>query len=247
MSPELVYVLSQDSSSPFYKSYASLFNAYLSGSIETQVVEDLDIIGHLLFQMMMHIDRIQDDQARGIETVIALQTEAIKRLSCYFPIQHSFWMQYDRIAKEFSKHKRLDSLCHQRSSWVNYESLALSRSIYAELGLIAFLELGLLENQIFDTLIKSHRQFVIAFQLYDDCADFYEDQSKKQFNWAIHKASVKNIPLDQFYQSTLFSTLIDTVVDHLDSAAELIEELPISEYSLLLQKIRDSVDSLYEV
>ncbi|MEL0240832.1 MAG: hypothetical protein VW908_03745, partial [Flavobacteriaceae bacterium] len=81
----------------------------------------------------------------------------------------------------------------------------------------------------------------------DDCADFYEDQSKKQFNWAIHKASAQGIPLDQFYQSTLFSTLIDIVVNHLDSAAELIEELPISEYSLLLQKIRDSVDSLYQV
>jgi len=247
MSPELVYVLSQDSSSPFYKSYASLFKAYLSGSVGTHVVQDLDIIGHLLFQMMMHIDRIEDDQAKGIDTVIALQTEAAKRLSSYFPIKHSFWMQYDRIANEFSKHKRLDRLCHQGSSWVNYESLALSRSIYAELGLISFLELGLLENQRFDMLLKSHRQFVIAFQLYDDCADFYEDQSKEQFNWAIHKASVKGIPLDQFYQSTLFNTLIDTVVDHLDSAAELIEELPISEYGLLLQKIRDSVDSLYQV
>ena len=247
MSPELVYVLSQDSSSPFYKSYASLFKAYLSSRIGTQAVEDLDIIGHLLFQMMMHIDRIEDDQAKGMDTVIALQTEAAKRLSYYFPIKHSFWKQYDRIAKEFSNHLKLDRLCHQRSSWVNYESLALSRSIYAELGLISLLELGLLENQRFDTLIKSHRQFVIAFQLYDDCADFYEDQSKKQFNWAIHKASAQGIPLDQFYQSTLFSTLIDIVVNHLDSAAELIEELPISEYSLLLQKIRDSVDSLYQV
>jgi hypothetical protein len=247
MSPELVYVLSQDSSSPFYKSYASLFKAYLSGSDGAEVVEDLDIIGHLLFQMMMHIDRIEDDQAKGIDTVMALQTEAAKRLSCYFPIKHPFWVQYDRIAKEFSNHLKLDRLCHQRSSWVNYESLALSRSIYAELGLISLLELGLLENQRFDRLIKSHRQFVIAFQLYDDCADFYEDQSKKQFNWAIYKAAVIGIPLDQFYQSTLFSTLIDTVVDHLDSAARLIEDLPRSEYSLLIQKIRDSVDSLYQV
>ncbi len=247
MSPELVYVLSQDNSSPFYKSYASLFKAYLPISIEIQVVEDLDVIGHLLFQMMMYIDRIEDDQAKGIDTVIALQTEATKRLSCYFPIDHSFWIQYDRIVKEFSKRKRLDRLCHQRSSWANYESLALSRSIYAELGLIAFLELGLIENQKCDTLIKSHRQFVIAFQLYDDCADFYEDQSKKQFNWAIHKAAIMGIPLDQFYQSTLFSTLIDTVVDHLDSAARLIEELPRSEYSLLIQKIKDSADSLYQV
>jgi len=247
MSPELVYVLSQDSSSPFYKSYASLFKAYLSGSDGTKVVEDLDIIGHLLFQMMMHIDRIEDDQSKGIDTVIALQTEAAKRLSCYFPIKHPFWVQYDRIAKEFSKRNRLDRLCHQRSSWVNYESLALSRSIYAELGLICLLELGLLEHQRFDTLIKSHKQFVIAFQLYDDCADFYEDQDKEQFNWAIHKASAEGIPLDQFYQSTLFSTLIDSVVDHLDSAARLIEELPKSEYGMLLEKIRDSVGSLYQV
>ena len=247
MSPELVYVLSQDSSSPFYKSYASLFKAYLSGRIENQVIVDLDIIGHLLFQMMMHIDRIEDDQARGIDKVIALQAEATKRLSCYFPIQHSFWLQYDRIAREFSKHRLLDRLCHQKSSWFNYESLALSRSIYAELGLIAFLELGLLENQRFDLLLKSHRHFVIAFQLYDDCADFYEDQSKEQFNWAINEVSIKGIPPDQFYQSTLFCTLIDTVVDHLDKASELIKELPISEYSLLLQKIKDSVDSLYQV
>ena len=247
MSPELVYVLSHDSSSPFYKSYASLFKAYLSDSIENQVIEDLDIIGHLLFQMMMHIDRIEDDQAKGIDTVIALQTEAAKRLSYYFPINHSFWMQYDRIAKEFAKRKRLDRLCHQRSSWVNYKSLALSRSIYAELGLISLLELGLLEHQRFDTLIKSHRQFVIAFQLYDDCADFYEDQDKEQFNWAIHKASAEGISLDQFYRSTLFSTLIDTVVDYLDRASEVIEELPKSKYSMLLAKIRDSVDSLYQI
>jgi hypothetical protein len=247
MSPELVYVLSQDSSSPFYKSYASLFKAYLPTSIEIQVVEDLDVIGHLLFQMMMHIDRIEDDQAKGMDTVIALQTEAAKRLSYYFPIDHSFWIQYDRIVKEFSKRKRLDRLCHQRSSWANYESLALSRSIYAELGLIALLELGLIENQKCDTLLKSHKQFVIAFQLYDDCADFYEDQSKEQFNWAIHMASNKGIPLDQFYQSTLFTALIDTVVNYLDRAAELVKELPKSKYSRLLQKIRDSVDSLYQV
>ena len=246
MSPELVYVLSHDSSSPFYKSYASLFKGFLSDSIDNQVIEDLDIIGHLLFQMMMHIDRIEDDQAKGMDTVIALQTEAAKRLSYYFPINHSFWMQYDRIAKEFAQRKRLDRLCHQRSSWVNYETLALSRSIYAELGLIALLELGLLQDQRFNTLIKSHRQFVIAFQLYDDCADFYEDQSKEQFNWAIHKASAKGIPLDQFYRSTLFSALIDTVVGHLNNAAELIEELPRSEYGLLLKKVRDSVDSLYQ-
>ena len=113
--------------------------------------------------------------------------------------------------------------------------------------LIAFLELGLIENQKCDTLLKSHKQFVIAFQLYDDCADFYEDQSKEQFNWAIHMASNKGIPLDQFYQSTLFTALIDTVVNYLDRAADLVKELPKSKYSMLLKKIRDSVDSLYQV
>ena len=60
-------------------------------------------------------------------------------------------------------------------------------------------------------------------------------------------ASNKGIPLDQFYQSTLFTALIDTVVNYLDRAADLVKELPKSKYSRLLKKIRDSVDSLYQV
>jgi len=245
MNPELVYVLSQDSSSPFYSSYAGLFKTYLSGVVSNQTVKDLNIVGHLLFQMMMHIDRIEDDNENNIETVIALQTESIKRLSCYFPIDHPFWTQYDRIAKGYSKHKELDQLCQKHSVWVNYEALALSRSIYAELGLISWLELGLLENQTFNSLCSSHKHFIIAFQLYDDCSDFYEDQTKNQFNWAIFEAQRLGIDVVKFYQSILFKKLTQKIIHHLDEAADRISDLPVSEYSLLLKRVRNSVHSLY--
>lgn len=240
MNPELHALLDKDTSAPFYRNYSSLFLDYLDRVPPKSLVSDLDVSGHLIFQMIMHIDRIEDDLQNDWDRVLELQLESTKMLCRYFADGHSFWQTYSKINRLFNRRKILENNCKSLPTWTCYRSLALSRSIYASLAIEAYFHLGYLSETSRQLLVKSHDRFVVAYQLYDDCSDIIQDSERGQFNWAVHLAQQRNVPISSFYQSSVFKEILTEVICGVDAAADYLHLFPVSKYNAVLQQLKQA-------
>ena len=245
MSPELYNLLEKDASATFYRHYSSLFLGYLDRKPPQKLVSDLDLSGHLIFQMIMHIDRIEDDKQNNWSQVLELQLESTKMLCRYFPDGHSFWYAYSKINRLFNRREMLENSCKLFPTWSSYVSLALSRSIYASLAIEAYFHLGYLSEGSRNLLVKSHDRFVEAYQLYDDCSDIIEDRERGQFNWALYLAEQHDVKITAFYQSSLFEELLTQIISGVNAALDCLHLFPESDYASVLQQLKYAASRLH--
>ena len=245
MGPELYTLLEKDASAAFYRSYSSLFLGYLDRKPPQKLVSDLDLSGHLIFQMIMHRDRIEDDKQNDWSCVLQLQLESTKLLCRYFADGHSFWQAYSKIDRLFNCRKDLENNCKLFPTWSSYVSLALSRSIYASLAIEAYFHLGYLSDTSRNLLLKSHDRFVEAYQLYDDCSDLIQDNERGQFNWALYLAEQRDVKITAFYHSSLFEELLSQIISGVNAAADYLHLFPDSGYATVLQQLKHAASRMY--
>lgn len=239
---ELEALLKADLSPHFYRQYASLFQHYIEIK-DKRIFRTLDKAGHCLFQMVMHIDRQEDDLENNLDLSLELHLEAVLLLSEVFITGHAFWQDLRRAQALFSKRHHYERRCMQFPSYDHYRQLALSRAAIAGVALDALSHLTKEKNR-WHLLKQSHEKFIQAFQLYDDCSDFKEDYEKDQFNWANHRYSMhyEQVPnAAHFFTSALFNELMHEVIDLLSAAQRLVKPLGNTQYTEMLNDFQTSV------
>jgi hypothetical protein len=239
---DLDQLLKADLSPHFYRQYASMFQRYVDTK-DKRIFRTLDRAGHCLFQMVMHIDRQEDDQENNMGVSLDLHLESILLLNEVFGPGHSFWQDFRRAQTLFSRRHHFEKRCVRFPSYDHYRQLAISRASLASVALDALSHLAKDKNH-WHLLRQSHDKFVEAFQLYDDCSDFKEDFEKNQFNWANHRytAQYTQVPdAAHFFRSTLFNELMLEVIDLLRAAQHLIKPLGNSHYAEMLGEFKSSV------
>lgn len=239
---DLEQLLKADLSPHFYRQYASMFQFYVDTN-DKGIFRTLDRAGHCLFQMVMHIDRQEDDQESNMSISLDLHLESILLLNEVFGPSHSFWQDFRRAQTLYSRRNHYEKRCARFPSLDHYRQLAISRAAMASVALDALSHLAKDQNH-WHLLKRSHEKFVEAFQLYDDCSDFKEDFEKDQFNWANHRytSQYAQVPdAAHFFRSTLFNELMLEVIDLLRAAQHLIKPLGNSHYTEMLSEFKASV------
>ena len=239
---DLDQLLKADLSPHFYRQYASMFQRYVDTK-DKRIFRTLDRAGHCLFQMVMHIDRQEDDQENNIGVSLDLHLESILLLNEVFGPGHSFWQDFRRAQTLYSRRNHYEKRCARFPSLDHYRQLAISRAAMASVALDALSHLAK-DKTHWHLLKRSHEKFVEAFQLYDDCSDFKEDFEKDQFNWANHRYTTQYAQVPDaahFFRSTLFNELMLEVVDLLRAAQHLIKPLGNSYYTEMLSEFKASV------
>lgn len=239
---DLEQLLKADLSPHFYRQYASMFQHYFDTN-DKGIFRTLDRAGHCLFQMVMHIDRQEDDQQNTMGVSLDLHLESILLLNEVFGPAHSFWQDFRRAQTLYSRRNHYEKRCARFPSLDHYRQLAISRAAMASVALDALSHLAK-DKTHWHLLKRSHEKFVEAFQLYDDCSDFKEDFEKDQFNWANHRYTTQYAQVPDaahFFRSTLFNELMLEVVDLLRAAQHLIKPLGNSYYTEMLSEFKASV------
>jgi hypothetical protein len=239
---DLEQLLKADFSPHFYRQYASMFQHYFDTN-DKGIFQTLYRAGHCLFQMVMHIDRQEDNQENNIGVSLDLHLESILLLNEVFGSAHSFWQDFRRAQTLYSRRHHYEKRCARFPSLDHYRQLAISRAAMASVALDALSHVAK-DKTHWHLLKRSHEKFVEAFQLYDDCSDFKEDFEKDQFNWANHRytAQYAQVPdAAHFFRSTLFNELMLEVVDLLRAAQHLIKPLGNSHYTEMLSEFKASV------
>lgn len=239
---QLDQLLIEDVSPQFYRHYASLFQHYFS--LDNQgTYRTLDKAGHCLFQLVMHIDRQEDNFEDNTGVCLDLQLESILLLSELFSTDHAFWQDFRHAQSLFAKRQLLEKRCHSYPSLKNYRFLAQSRAGLATVALHALKHLDSSTSEL-KGLERSHALFTEAFQLYDDCCDFREDAINGQFNWAIYRYRLhykQELDAAHFFSSVLFNELMLQVIDLIKNAQSLVHAMGDSHYLTMLDEFKASV------
>lgn len=239
---QLDQLLIEDVSPHFYRHYASLFQHYFN--LENQgIYRTLDKAGHCLFQLVMHIDRQEDNFEDNTAVCLDLQLESILLLSELFSTDHAFWQDFRYAQSLFGKRQLLEKRCQSYPSLKNYRHLAQSKAAFASVALHALKHLDASTSAL-KGLERSHALFTEAFQLYDDCCDFREDSINGQFNWAIYRYRLQyeqELDAAHFFSSVLFNELMLQVIETIKNAQSLVYAMGDSHYVSMLEEFKASV------
>lgn len=183
-------LIKNDKSPKFYQYYPRLFKAYFK-NIDDETITALSDAGYFYYQSILKIDLIIDDKdISGFSQILILQEEAIKRLASIYSHNSVFWEYWDKRKKEYFDAVIIEKGFDYDNNilFSAYEDLADKKSAFGKIAIDCLHLLSSNENiSLYQTLLKSHKFFSVAFQLYDDVKDFKEDLEKGQFNWAVHK------------------------------------------------------------
>lgn len=179
-----------------------------------------------------------------------------------FPVDSYFWHQFDQHKKSFYSAALEDGeytqalLANQgnlvaapRISWEDYIRLAIRKSAFGKAALDALFVLsGANRQEVYTTLLESHRYFTIAATIQDDIQDFTEDLLNPQINYAhtclLNKISSTNgtVPGDPdrlkklFYLNGTATELLDLAIEQLDKAEALVADLEVPLWKLFVRQ-----------
>lgn len=189
-----------DKNPQFYYEYPQLFWAYYSG-IKQDIINKLSIAGFLYYQSTLFADVLIDEKDLSKFPLISIsQEEAIKILTSVFGLQSDFWKRWNQRRGEYFKAVAIEKQLYVQETvdFKEYEILADFKSAFGKVA-VDCLQIYSADNsndEIYESLLLSHKYFSIGFQLYDDVKDFKEDFEKRQFNWAVFQ--FKNRYRDEF-------------------------------------------------
>ena len=123
------------------------------------------------------------------------QEESVKLLTNIFGLDSPFWNLWNNRRKEYFKAVKIEEKLKQEKNadFGEYKILAGYKSSFGKSAIDAVFILS--EGNNYDTynsLLKSHDYFSVAFQLNDDIQDFKKDFEKGQFNWAYYLMKKNN-------------------------------------------------------
>lgn len=179
-----------------------------------------------------------------------------------FPADSYFWYQFEQHKKSFYSAALKDGAYTQallanqgnlaaapRISWEDYIRLAIQKSAFGKAALDALFVLsGANRQEVYTTLLESHRYFTIAATIQDDIQDFTEDLLNPQINYAhtclLNKISSTNgtVPSDPermkklFYLNGAATELLDLAIEQLDKAEALVADLEVPLWKLFVRQ-----------
>ncbi|MBX3254805.1 MAG: hypothetical protein KF862_11745 [Chitinophagaceae bacterium] len=244
----------------FYFFYPKLFSDEFS--VEERVIDDLCIAGYLYYEATLLTDSFIDEKRKDdFLTISVCQEETIKILTSHFGRDSFFWSLWNERKNEYIKgisiEKRMISSNIVETS--EFELLADLKSALGKIAVDALYVLSEKKNSItYEKILKSHRSFSIAYQIYDDIKDIKEDYENGQFNFAYYNLSKKHsgLSIDEankiFYIKGYAAELFRIGISYLDSALDEINtiNLPLwkehlfSTKSTFLKAIREINDYL---
>lgn len=240
----------------FYEYYPRLFHCYFSG-VSDDVVEVLSQAGYSYYLAIIKLDAIIDDQEyHHLFDVLDLQEETIKKISSIYPPQHSFWNYWNKRKQEYIEAISLEKNLWNNFDTENYNQVADKKSAFGKVAIdCLFVLSGSKEDEVYRILLESHKNFSIAFQLYDDVLDFSNDLVKKQFNRAVfdlskiidfgHYNHDASILIKLLYIEGVGVKLLDEAMLYLEKAKEGVSFL--LEKSLWCDTIDDFKHSITEL
>ncbi|MDF0706526.1 hypothetical protein PY091_04800 [Muricauda sp. 81s02] len=116
-------------------------------------------------------------------TINICQEETVKILSTFFETDSEFWDIWGKRKFEYVKAYKLDKQSHNISSFAEYEVLCDYKSSFGKIAIDAlFVLTGKHYRNEYQNVLKSHKDFYVAFQILDDVSDYEEDYINQQFN-----------------------------------------------------------------
>lgn len=153
-------------------------------------INDLCVAGYLYYQSTLFLDDIIDDNKKDkIFSVMISQEESIKLLTNIFGLNSHFWTLWNKRREEYFKAVKIEQKLKQEKNvnFSEYKILAGYKSSFGKSAIDAvFILSGGKYYSTYNSLLKSHDYFSVAFQLNDDIQDFEKDFKKGQFNWAYY-------------------------------------------------------------
>jgi|TARA_E500000318_G_scaffold46428_1_gene43766 hypothetical protein len=171
----------------YYLYYPYLFDSAFDFS-DKKVLEMLSIAGFLYYRSIILMDDIFDNKEETSNfndflTINICQEETIKILCTFFEKDSLFWHIWGKRKLEYLKAYRLDKQSHNIFSFGEYEVLCDYKSSFGKIAIDAlFVLTGKHYRNEYQSVLKSHKDFYVAFQILDDISDYEEDHINGQFN-----------------------------------------------------------------
>jgi hypothetical protein len=194
---------STDKSPKYYQYYPRLFQAYFS-EVPEQYMNELCDAGYLYYRSILMVDSLFDDKKiSNVARIFSLQEETIKILTSIYGKESKFWEFWQLRKNEYYEAVTIEKkLTRENAQWNIYEDLADKKSAFGKIAIDSLFVLYGKNNELYESLLKSHALFSVGFQLYDDVKDFREDITRNQFNWAAYTLS-QQINLAEYDINTL--------------------------------------------
>ena len=177
-------ILEKDKSLRLYQNYAQLFSSYFE--VDPITVSELSTAGHKLFCVFLKFDDVIDEQnIRQIPDALLLLSSAILDLRRLIPDDRYFWSEFHSGLQTWNN--SCDFRRPPNKKIRCFDTYKKEVHIKSNFGILAIRALAELDSNsaYTDLLITSHKHYVIAMQLYDDCNDFKLDYVKGHMNYAI--------------------------------------------------------------
>jgi hypothetical protein len=212
----------------FYDYYPYLFKDAFS-DVDEQQVQQVNIAGFLCYKAVVLKDEYIDKKApdendlRKLEASQLFYGASKKILAQVFAEASTFWQCWALRKTELEAANALDRKLNENNfSYRTYQTFADNKSAMAKLAIDSLYVMGGQQQPtVYNDLLRSHREFSTAMQLFDDLFDIEEDIENDQFNIAI-------LYLQQFLRSQQIEykqLSVDTIEKHLflsDVAADIL-------------------------
>jgi len=227
--------------------------------IDAKQLEMLNIAGFLCYKAIVlrddFIDKVKPDvyDIKKGEISKLFLNEAQKILAEIFKKESSFWMYWQKRKLELDSTEELDKSYElENIDIVQYESFADNKSAFAKLAIDGLYVLSQENNkEAHAALNKSHREFSIAMQLFDDLFDVDEDIKNKQFNLAIHNVnkmikkshngevlSDSNTIEKHLFLSGIATNMLQNALLHLDNSEQYAKPFKVTKWINVLNFYR---------
>ena len=176
----------------YYLYYPYLFNEYFNFH-DKDKLDLISMSAFLYYKSVILIDDIFDNDKKtnnfkNYFIANICQEETIKILSSFFSMDSSFWKTWNNRKLEYVKAFQLDKALQQIKDYEEFENLADYKSAVGKVAIDCLYYLSNERNEdIYKSLLESHKYFYVGFQIMDDIVDYDEDTKNGQFNISKHE------------------------------------------------------------
>jgi hypothetical protein len=258
---DITSLVKEDSSPVFYQNYPRLFAKYFT-DISPEIINQLSKAGYFYYHSTLLTDSLIDDKEfANFPVITILQEETIKMLTTVYGENSDFWKYWNQRRQEYFVAIKIEKTLNYDSivSLKEYEDLADKKAAFGKVAIdCLYLLSNNLDDELYQTLLKSHYYFSVGFQLYDDVKDFKEDFEKGQFNWAIYqqrnedyydryKGDVKILNKLLFIHGTGQKIMAKSILSF-KKAIRIIEDLKVdSEWKEVIFEMKQTIESYLDI
>ncbi|MFW5700350.1 MAG: hypothetical protein ACOCWM_01565 [Cyclobacteriaceae bacterium] len=247
-----------DENPEFYLYYPRLF--LIDQDKSSSDLEMLCIAGYLYYQATLLLDAVIDSKDTDkLLPAMVCQEEAIKLLTDVFGRKSDYWELWNQRRIQYFRAIRMEKelLTAKKVTIRSYGKVASQKSAFGKAAIDAMFILDKSKyHNFYNSLIRSHDLFSVAFQLNDDVLDFTQDFDSKQFNWALYK--VLNLNTEEkvdivklkklFYIDGQAREIFNQAILFLDRALEAVKDIPVLAWKYELEKLkRKFQNSIFEI